>query len=600
LRLRWGRLAQACPTAHVTAARIVIAVLLSASFAFGQYRRGVNVAGAEFGEKNLPGVFGRDYTFNSEATFRYFGEKGLGLARIPLRWERLQPALGGPLEGAYLGRLKSNVAWAKAHGVEVILDIHNFGRYSIEEAGALREYVIDNPSPDGSIRVSAADLADLWRRLSSEFKFEGAVYAYDLMNEPHDMGPASWKTISQTVLDAIRANQDDKLVLIPGDSWSSANRWASTHGPWSWIRDPANNFAYEAHQYFDRDESGSYKLSYDDELAKNSGLADLGRKRVQNFIDWTRNNNVRGVVDEYGIPAGDPRWAAVLENFFEAVDAAGMDGAYWAAGEWWGNYALSVQPTSSFTQDRPQMANLLAHAGRGYLTALSAASGSVARATAGSLVSLYGSGFTEATAQAPGVPYPLALADITVLVTDSSGASAAAGLVYVSPGQINLQMPPDPALGRATFTVLRGSSQVASGTMQVAATGPAVFTANSAGYGVAAAHVIRVKPDGSQTWEPVAQLDPTQPGFIPAPIDFGDPADRLFLALYGTGIRGSAAAIRVAGQDLPVLYAGPQYQYPGLDQANVELPRTLAGAGPAEVTLTLDTVPANTVAILFR
>jgi len=30
------------------------------------------------------------------------------------------------------------------------------------------------------------------------------VYAYDLMNEPHDMGLGNWKTISQAVVDAIR------------------------------------------------------------------------------------------------------------------------------------------------------------------------------------------------------------------------------------------------------------------------------------------------------------------------------------------------------------------------------------------------------------
>jgi hypothetical protein len=121
-----------------------------------------------------------------------------------------------------------------------------------------------------------------------------------------------------------------------------------------------------------------------------------------------------------------------------------------------------------------------------------------------------------------------------------------------------------------------------------------------AGYGIAAAHVIRMKPDGSQMYEPVAQFDAAQSAFMPVPIDFGDSADRLFLALYGTGLRGASASVRIAGRDLPVLYAGPQNQYPGLDQANIELPRSLAGAGDAEVTLTLDDIRANTVTILFR
>ena len=571
------------------ALRLLPAILLAGSSLPAQYRRGVNVAGAEFGMNTIPGTLGHDYTFNSESTFRYFGEKKLGLIRLTLLWERLQPVLRGPLDPDYLSNLKRNVAWAKAHAGDVIVDIHNFARYSFNEAGSLKAYIIDNPASDGSVKVSRADLADVWVRLSNEFKFEGAVYAYDLMNEPHDMGGGNWKTISQAVVDAIRANQDDKLILIPGDSWSSANRWLQTHGALAWINDPANNFAYEAHQYFDRDESGTYALSYDAELARNSDLANVGRTRVSHFLDWCRSNNVRGIVDEYGIPNTDTRWATVLDNFFAALDAAGMDGAYWAAGEWWGNYALSVQPAANFTVDRPQMTTLLAHNGGGYLTALSAASASVARAAAGSLVTIYGAGFTEQTAQATATPWPVALADITAQVTDSSGATAAAGLLYVSPGQINLQMPALAATGRATITVLRGSSPVASGTIQLAATAPAIFTANGAGYGTAAAQVIRLRADGSVVYESAA-----------APIDFGPDSDRLFLALYGTGVRSTAVSLSLAGQDVPVQSAGPQGQFPGLDQINVGLPRSLAGQGETGIGLSCDGVRANGVTVTFR
>jgi endoglucanase len=567
----------------------VVLCIVSVVPAFAQYRRGVNVSGAEFGMTHIPGVFGTDYTFNSENTFRYFSEKKLGLMRVQVLWERLQPVLSGPLDPIYLGRLKQNVAWAKAHGGEIIIDIQNFARYSFNEPGGLKYYVIDNPAPDGTIKVSTADLVDLWVRLSNEFKFETAVYAYDLMNEPHDMGTASWKTISQQVLDAIRANQDDKLVLIPGDSWSSGNRWLATHGPNSWIHDPANNFMYEAHQYFDADESGRYAFGYDIELLANPNLADVGRTRIAHFTDWCQANGVRGIVDEYGIPDSDTRWAAVLETFFGALDAAGMDGAYWAAGEWWGNYPLSVQPANNFTQDRPQMTTLGAHAGQGYLTGLSAASVSVARATAGSLVTIRGAGFTDQTAQATVVPYPVALADVTVQVTDALGVPAAAGLLYVSPTQINLQMPPLLAPGRATIAVLRGGAPSAAGGMQVAATGPSIFTANTAGYGVAAAHVLRVKADGSQVWELAAD----------GPVEFGPPPERLFLVLYGTGVRGTAS-VRVGEMESTPSYAGPQGQYPGLDQVVVELDRSFAGRGEVNVALRCDGVAANAVTIAFR
>jgi len=561
---------------------LLCCALAAAGVCSGQYRRGVNVAGAEFGQSNLPGTLGRDYTFNSEATFRYFAEKKLGLIRLPLQWERLQHTPGGPLDAAYLAGVKSNVAWAKAHGAEIILDIHNFARYSVRTGGALETYVIDNKSADGSVKVTAADLADLWVRLSNEFKFERTVYAYDLMNEPHDMGQANWKSISQTVLNAIRANQDDKLVLVPGDSWSSANRWVSVHGPAGWIEDPANNFAYEAHQYFDSDESGAYKLTYDAELVRNPDLANVGTTRVSRFIAWCRSNRVRGVIDEYGIPYNDPRWAAVLDGFLKTLDEAGIDGAYWAAGEWWPVTDLnSVQPDPTFRQDRPQMATLEAHLGGGYLTALSAASLTVARTAPGALVTVYGTGFTELTAQAQEVPYPLGLADITLMVTDNSGAAAPAGLLYVSPGQINLQMPESlSATGRATIAVLRAGAPAASGTIHVAASGPAIFTANGAGYGVPAARIVRVKADGTQSYEAIGDA-----------IELGE--DRVFLVLYGTGIRGNVV-VKVGEVSADAAFAASQFA--GVDQVNVELPRSVSGE--VQVVVSCNGVAANAVTVV--
>src|SRR5437660_1489438 len=158
--------------------------LLMTGSSFGQYSRGINLAGAEFGENNLPGTLGHDYTFNSETTYRYFGAKNLNLVRLMLRWERLQPVLRGQLDPNYLAGAKNNIAWAKAHGDKVILDIHNYGRYKLTDNGVLNTYTLDNVY-GGVVKVSGADLADLWIRLSNEFRDEGTVYAYDLMNEPH-------------------------------------------------------------------------------------------------------------------------------------------------------------------------------------------------------------------------------------------------------------------------------------------------------------------------------------------------------------------------------------------------------------------------------
>jgi hypothetical protein len=96
------------------------------------------------------------------------------------------------------------------------------------------------------------------------------------MNEPAglprvgDLSPARvWERASQRALDAIRSNGDHQVVLVQGYEWAGAQRWPDNH-PTSWIDDPDNNFRYEAHHYWDRDNSGAYRHSYAEEVANAS------------------------------------------------------------------------------------------------------------------------------------------------------------------------------------------------------------------------------------------------------------------------------------------------------------------------------------------
>ena len=319
-------------------------------------RRGVSLAGPEFGSakaefSNLnPGVCGRDYTYNSESTFAYFCAHNLRLLRLPLRWERLQPHFNQPLEETEIRHLRTAIGWAHEHGGEVILDIHNYGRY-ITRVGKRRcEGVIDQPAKNG-VEVTRNHFADLWRRLARLFQDEAGVSAYGLMNEPHDLGTSDWHKISQAAVKAIREESDNKLILIAGDGWSNAARFGELNGRRAWINDPANNVAYEAHCYFDHDFSGRYKLSFDEELARDPRLETRGVNRLQPFVQWCRSNRVRGFLGEFAIPATDARWEPVMRSFLAALDRAGMEGCYWAAGEWWSDYPLSIQPSGS--EQRP-------------------------------------------------------------------------------------------------------------------------------------------------------------------------------------------------------------------------------------------------------
>ena len=220
-----------------------------------------------------------------------------------------------------------------------------------------------------------------------------------------------------------------------------------------------------------------------------------------------------------------------------------------------------------------------------------------------SIAAVFGPGLAAATALTPSANLPTDLAGTTATVRDSAGVALPAQLFFVSQGQVNLLIPPDTAVGAATLRVIHTTARLGM-PIQIARVAPGLYSANGDGRGAPAASMVRARPDGSQTYEPVASYDAAQGNFSPAPIDFGPGDDRLVLILYGTGLRNPAnlAATRVAFADVsvPVQYAGPQNQFPGLDQINVEIPRSLAGRGTIAISVVVDGVSSNAVQLLFQ
>ena len=221
-----------------------------------------------------------------------------------------------------------------------------------------------------------------------------------------------------------------------------------------------------------------------------------------------------------------------------------------------------------------------------------------------SIVSAFGSSLAPGTQGATALPLPLSLLNTSVVVQDSAGAARTAPLFFVSPTQINYQLPPGTATGQATVTVLSGDSVAATGSINVTGIAPALFSADASGQGLAAALVLRTPASGPQTWEPVGQFDPLSNRFVPLPIEPGSDTDTAHLILYGLGIRqrSSLAAVSatIAGLTVPVDFAGAQGSLVGLDQINVALPKILKGKGEVEVVLIVDGLAANPVRITLR
>ncbi|MHC2068223.1 glycoside hydrolase family 5 protein [Bremerella sp. T1] len=324
----------------------------------------VNLAGAEFGmqqpgySNENPGKLHQDYTFNSLATVRYFAERGIRTFRVPIAWERLQPNLRQDLNKEYLSNILLLLTWLEECDATAIIDLHNYCRYRIAHRKKVVEAVMDE-TYDGKVLVSTADLCDLWRRLATALSPRESVACFGIMNEPHDLGSLDWKAASNSVVDAIRQVDQQKWIAVCGRSWASAARFQSANGNKPWISDVANKTVYEAHAYFDSDQSGKYRLSYDEELKRDPKLAQRPIQVLSPFVQWCQENKVPGYLGEIGVPNTDPRWLELVASASKQLHEAHLAAGYWAAGEWWNDYPLSVQPSDFASMLSPPLETML-------------------------------------------------------------------------------------------------------------------------------------------------------------------------------------------------------------------------------------------------
>ncbi len=215
------------------------------------------------------------------------------------------------------------------------------------------------------------------------------------------------------------------------------------------------------------------------------------------------------------------------------------------------------------------------------------------------LVSAFGSGFATQAMGASSQPLPTMLGNTTISITDSAGASELAPLDYVSPGQVNFQLPAGLAAGPASMKVMQNGSTVLTGSFTVASASPGIFAANGNGAGVEARTCSRVSASGAST--PIALYSCTNGAAFSCrdtPIPLGPATDTVFVTFYGTGIRGAQSVqAYVAGSSVPVAFSGPQGGFAGLDQVNITLPPTLAGTGEASLYVVADGQMSNVVSL---
>ncbi|KAF2279346.1 glycoside hydrolase [Westerdykella ornata] len=311
---------------------------------------GVNSAGGEFGQHNLPGTFGIDYRFINETTIDIFLNEGINVVRLPFLLERICPlstGLGSTFNETYFAELQKAVIHITKSGAYAILDAHNYMRYNDPSnqpwSGSVIGSVIGSADPSAA---TTQQLAHFWYALSERFVSNPNVI-FGLMNEPHEMPTSLVLANNQASINAIRAAGAKQLILVPGNGFAGAHRWmeytcwdaakqcTANSEVMTQIYEPGNNFAFDMHVYFDKDTGG---------MEAECTTASPGN--LYAVTNWLKEKNYTAFLSEFGAAANEGCWATLNSTltFMEQNSAQWIGWTYWAAGPLWGDYFLSIEP----------------------------------------------------------------------------------------------------------------------------------------------------------------------------------------------------------------------------------------------------------------
>ena len=210
------------------------------------------------------------------------------------------------------------------------------------------------------------------------------------------------------------------------------------------------------------------------------------------------------------------------------------------------------------------------------LRIVNAASLSATSIAPGSITTVFGTNLAGGVAYATNTQNPpVSLGGVTVSI-----GGVAAALFYVSPTQINAVVDPRTPSGTQTLTVVSGSATQTGSVAIDPNAPPGLFSLFGTG---------------------------TRDGAILNAITFllGDFSARTansptYLALFATGLNLSVTpVVTIGGVSVQVVFFGAAPCCDGLDQINILLPDSLAGAGRVPLLLTQNGVASNTVQVVL-
>lgn len=110
-----------------------------------------------------------------------------------------------------IGILHDFVDWCRKYNLRPILNMHKaIGNYCdiLEERGLMQDKELQNR------------FVSLWSMLEDEFVGQNNV-VFELLNEVVNATPQEWNTVAQNTIDAIRAKNTERVIVVGGVEWNN-------------------------------------------------------------------------------------------------------------------------------------------------------------------------------------------------------------------------------------------------------------------------------------------------------------------------------------------------------------------------------------------
>lgn len=141
----------------------------------------------------------------TEADIARIAALGFNSIRVPFNHDHLD-----------LTRLDDVIAWAEAHHLYVILDLH------AAPGGQCSSFTAD-PDPTLLWQSTSAQTQtiELWRTLAARYRDRRWVAGYDLLNEPCSVSNTQLAAFDRQLVTAIRSVDPNHAVIVEGDTFAT-------------------------------------------------------------------------------------------------------------------------------------------------------------------------------------------------------------------------------------------------------------------------------------------------------------------------------------------------------------------------------------------